>query len=730
MCAMFALSLAVGLTRPAGGDNTWTLSTADTHITVRILDDRPVVEHLAAAGATHNWAATPMPVPLMQHVWIDDREIPAHWKFKHGLQDKAAGTLVLTFNSAEPALAVRSIWRARPGRGPVEHWVEIENLSAQRVTLSHQDSLTLSALRCGGKATIWWINRGGNNAVDQGGVFTAPVEPNLDTVITSVPENGTAPVPWMAVQVGKQRGLYVGWEFSGTGRIHAKAADTPNTLELHVGTLPGFKTDIEPGETFLVPPAFVGCYTRDIEAGSYQLHRFVLEKLRPPLPKDCPDPLLVYNCFFAADGSSCIDTTEAGVRPAAEAAVELGFETFVFDAIWYREVGDWRWDLKRFPHGIKPFQQYLRKHGLKIGYWCAWTNMGISEDPGGLSLRGPHPHPDWLRADVPDDAKPGQFWGVQQVCLGSPDAKNWAINKTQELVRRDNLDFLKHDIFMVTNTCNKTTHRHAYGSDVSYWAAKGYYEIQEALREAFPALILENCSSGGCIKDFGIIQRSHYTVTTDTLANLANRMSIYDSTYAFPPVVLLAYTVDSWTADPGDAPGPFLWRSAMMGAWVLDPKNLGTWTKEQRASVKRATAIYKHWLRPVMQDCTVHRVLPRPDGKNWDGMFYWNPGLKRGTLYVFRPNAPDDHKTITLAGLDENTNYWLWSEDGAISPGLHTGKELMANGLDILLPRPYTSDLIFIQDEARGRPERFDEPGDATPASSSPKSENAAAPDQ
>lgn len=730
MCTLFALSLAVGLTRPAAGDgNNWTLSTSDTRLTIGVQSDRPVVEQLAFAGAKHNWAAKPMPVPLMASVWVGGREIPTQWKFEQGAADNASATLVLTFSNAKPKLALHSVWRARPGRGPVEHWIEIENLSAQRVTVSHQDSLTLSSLRCGAKAQVWWINRGGNNAVAQGGVFTAPVEAGLDTVITSIPETGTAPVPWMAVQVGKRRGLYVGWEFSGVGRVRAKAGDKPNTLSLHVGNVPGFKTDIEAGETFLVPPAFVGCYTGDIDEGGYQLHRFVLEKLRPPLPKDCPDPLLIYNCFFAVDGSSCIGTTQAGVMPVVKAAAELGFETFVFDAIWYREVGDWRWDPKRFPNGMKPFQDYLRKNGLRVGYWCAWTNMGISEHDGALSARGPHAHPDWLRADVPDDAKPGQFWGVQQVCLGSPNAKEWAIKKTQELVRRDDLDFLKHDIFMVTNSCNKTTHRHAYGSDVSYWAATGYYEVQDALLETFPSLLLENCSAGGCVKDFGVIQRSHYTVTTDTLANLANRMSIYDSTYAFPPVVLLAYTVENWTPDPGDKPGPFLWRSAMLGTWVLDPKHLGAWTEEQRLSVKRATAIYRQWLRPVIQDCVVHHVLPRPDGKNWDGMFYWNPGLKRGTLYVFRPDAPENRKTVKLKGLDARKKYWLWCEDGSIRPGIRTGKDLMTVGLDILLPGAYTSDLIFVQDEVLGKPKGLLELDDSKPPALRAEGENSAVPD-
>ena len=65
----------------------------------------------------------------------------------------------------------------------------------------------------------------------------------------------------MAIQIGEAEGMYVGWEFSGIGAIHAKtdSAD-PARLELHVGLAPDFKTDIPAGAAFLAPAALVGCY--------------------------------------------------------------------------------------------------------------------------------------------------------------------------------------------------------------------------------------------------------------------------------------------------------------------------------------------------------------------------------------------------------------------------------------------------------------------------------------
>ena len=188
--------------------------------------------------------------------------------------------------------------------------------------------------------------------------------------------------------------------------------------------------------------------------------------------------------------------------------------------------------------------------------------------------------------------------------------------------------------------------------DTSYWATLAYYQVQTQLRQTFPDLILENCSGGGHIKDFGVARLTHYTVATDTLSNLPNRQAMYDSTFALPPLVLQCYTYDNVYPVRGDNPGTFLWRSAMMGAWQIDPTDTPKWTEEEKESARRSVEIYRQWIRPMLADVKVHHILPRPDGMHWDGMFYWSPPLQRGTLYVWRPDSPDAQQTIRLKGLD------------------------------------------------------------------------------
>jgi len=720
MYFLAAILLVVSTAANASADsagNRWNLATADTEISISVANNQPVVSRLECPAARHNWAGEGMRVPLLSRVWIDLREIQTAWSFQTGAMDQASGQLALTFTNADPKLVLRSIWRARPVRGPVEHWIEIENGSGRRVTVSHQDSLSLTTLKPGGEATLWWISRGGSDARSTPGIFREPLVAGLNRVVTSNPVEANSPVPWLAVQVGDRRGLYVGWEFSGVGGVRAKTGASAEPIELCVGNLPEFKTDVEPGETFLVPPAFVGCYAGDIDEGSYSLHRFILQRLRPRVPEGCPDPILVFNGYMASGQRAA---TEASSVSAARWCKMAGFESFTTDAVWFRHYapGDWRWDPERFPTEGRSIQQYLHGRGVRWGLWCAWNNGGLSPQPGALSVRGPAGHPEWFQADYAETWGPGSFSGAM-ACLACAEFKDWAVKATQGVVTQNRLDYFKHDGSPIVVQCNKKTHRHHWGVDVSYWSTLGYYEVQQALRKNLPNLVLENCSGGGGIKDFGVIGQSHYTVATDTLLELPNRQSIYDSTFALPPLVLQAYTLDyhpGWagnyyTGTKGDEPGAFLWRSAMMSAWQCCPANVENWTPEQVQSLQEAVAVYREWIRPILQDVKVHHILPRPDGKHWDGMFHWSPSLSKGTLYIFRTDSAEDTRTIKLKGLSPQGKYWLWCEEGSVSSGVRSGEELVESGLTVTLPAVYTSDLVFLQDASLGPPPHAQAPG-------------------
>lgn len=689
-----AASVAAG-SPPQNATQSWRLATSDTEIEWIVQHNSPVVEILRSTAARRNWLSSPIKESLMKKVETDGVAKDLDWTFTGGDLDEKGERLTLHFRNASPKLTLDSVWRARPGRGPVEHWVAIVNASGGTVTVTQQESLALTNLMvpAGGSARAWWINRGGSNASRQGGTLDVPVNSDFDQVLVSDPTDASSPVPWMAVQLGQAEGLYVGWEFSGIGDLRARTISTdPTRFELHVGLAPDFKTDIPAGQTFLAPPAFVGCYRGDIDDGSYSLHRFILEKLLPPLPAGQPYPTLAYNLYLDAGGNKA---RESDVLNSAAFCKLLGFETFVPDAMWFPTDGDWRWDPARFPRGGTPIEQYAHENGMKLGLWVAWTHGGDSLDPGALNI---FRHPDWATEPLePDWSARAINWSTL-IDLGYDPARDWAEHEVQRIVADNHLDYLKHDYSPIVTECVQSNHRHHYGVDVSYWSTLGYYHVMEAAKRRFPNLVLEGCSGGGHIKDFGYIKRVHYIVTTDTLSALPDRQSLYDSTFAFPPAVLMAYTYENYYNKDADRPRPYFWRCAMMGAWQIDPTHTATWSPQDIAGAQRSTAIYKSWIRPMMKDVEVHHILPRPDGFHWDGMFYWSPSLKRGTVYIFRPNNDQASQRIPLKGLAPAAQYRVRSEDGSVPEATTSGEALMTSGLKPKLPGKFSSDLIYIEE--------------------------------
>jgi alpha-galactosidase len=422
------------------------------------------------------------------------------------------------------------------------------------------------------------------------------------------------------------------------------------------------------------------------------MYRYVQDSLLPKRPADEPYPSLIYGYYF--DGTKPGTQTESDVLASARLAHELGFETFLADAMWFPDTGDWRWDPKRFPNGSKPLADYLHANGMKLALWMGWTMAADSEAPGTLNFKE---HPDWFTRPPTYDKEGGINWDAQ-IDVGNDDARRWVENATQRVVAENRVDYLKTDYSPIAVT---SMARHSHGdsrTDTSYWSTLGYYRIQERLMERFPDLRLESCSGGGTIKDFGDIEHAHYLVGTDTLSALADRQSIYDSSYVFPPGSMILYTYDRVYSDVSDAPEPYLWRSAMMGAWDLALTDSAKLTLEQKQRIRHASDIYKSWIRPILADAHVQRILPRPDGTHWDGLFYWNAAIGKGTAYVFRPNSEIAHQAVLLAGLDPDKSYRIRTEDGSVAEGSRKGRTLMTDGLDIRLPGRFTSDLIYVEE--------------------------------
>jgi alpha-galactosidase len=701
-CTLLSLPALARLQSASAAESEWILSTKDTEIKIGIRNGADAILELHTTGRPWEWVQSPIEQPLPSAVTRAGRVSQLHWTYSGASQDPEHRTLTLTFKNASPALELRSYWKASPGFGPIEHWMVLKNSSSDRLGIGATPSLGLKSLALPSNHYVesTQVRRGGSNAQVSGGVLSRPVGQYWGVLVASRPsdaggggsaaEDLESQVPFLNLQVDSSHGFYLGWKFSAVGEI--VGSSNGSTVDLSVGVPANFKTDILPGEEFLIPAAFIGAYVGGQAEGSYSVYRYIQDSVLPKRPSSQPYPTLVYGYYF--DGNKPGTQTESDVLASARLAHELGFETYLADAMWFPDTGDWRWDPKRFPHGSKPLADYLHANGMKFALWMAWTLASDSDAPGALNFRQ---HPEWFTRTPVFDKEGGINWNAQ-IDVGNDNARQWVERATQRVVRDNRVDYLKTDFSPIAVT-SLAQHTHGQNTtDVSYWSTLGYYDIQNRLIEKFPDLILEGCSGGGTIKDFGDIAHVHYIVGTDTLSAMADRQSIYDTSYMFPPSSILLYTYERIYSDVSDAPEPYLWRSGMMGAWDLaltESKNL---SEKQKLQIRRSTDIYKSWIRPVLKDAHVHRILPRPDGLHWDGLFYWNAEIKKGTAYIFRPNSEQRHQLIFLAGLDAKKAYRIRGEDASIQAGSFSGDALMNQGIEVRLPDKFSSDLLYVEE--------------------------------
>jgi hypothetical protein len=719
----FSLAIAV-LAQPQGHRKPdASLATSEVRIELKAGSHAPAMislsglERAGRSGSVwHNNSEEALP----GHVEVSQTDTPITWEWKPESDRVDAHHIVFVYECSQPHLRLRWQWERRADFGPIEHKIAIENLSEKEVWLPLVNSLSLN----------WKIASDsglGNFYVEKGAGTPSPQGTHLDKIGDGYSWTGRSstyahpakdeareiiPAEFVYGDTGSQAGWYAGIEFSGRTRIGLERSGQALKSTLGLDPEPGpFHTRLEPGGSFETPTVFLGAFANGPDGAGNQLRPWVRAVLNNPLTwKDPQYPLLVNNSW----GSGMSVDEALALRMIGESK-ELGLEMFHIDAGWFRGVGDWYPDPKKFPHGLGFVADQAHKQGLRFGIWTDWTQAGLDTESGALNVHDPKTR-DWLVADVGPDWKPEPFKG-QTIDIGLPTAHDYAAKEVKRLVEDNHLDMLEHDGYLVAQGCTRDDHPHApprkstmhvthdWGSDfvlasnstdVSYHAVRAYYSIYEQLRREHPGLLLEICNDGGRMVDFGSAAHGDYFSITDTYDPLSNRRAFYDTSYVLPAAMLESY-VEKWPT-PRIENFLYMLRSGMMG-WTTIMLDTTVWSPEQHQAARKAFGLYKQELRPLIRDASLYHVSERPNGIRWDGIEYWDPSRSKGLVFAFRGSTPDEPgHSFVLAGLKPQIRYRLHFEDGSASDREASGEELMSTGLAVHLEQPLSSELIFLQE--------------------------------
>jgi alpha-galactosidase len=369
------------------------------------------------------------------------------------------------------------------------------------------------------------------------------------------------------------------------------------------------------------------------------------------------------------------------------------------DDEWFRRTGDWRVSDTRFPDGLPPIADACRHLGLLFGLWFE------PEVIGALSpIR--RNHPQWLHHI---DGQPPAPDERAILHLGVPEAWQHAHDRISAILRSAGVGWMKWDfnVDLFGGGWAPGLPDTLTDEDPLIAHYRGVYRLQDALRVAFPDLILEMCASGGGRMDGAILSRAHVNWTSDQPGSLRKLAIHFGAQLAHPAVVCNDWLVE-WP--PGTVPGyneadderkelgdlPFRLRVAMLGSFGISA-GVDRWNAADLATAAAHITFYRNHLRPIIQSGRQYLLTmpPGPDGTgDWAAIWYARRDRLGGVLLAFRLAGVETTRTFRLPGLDAGRRYAILAFDSNEWTDI---TDPLGRGISVQLPERFSSAVFRIE---------------------------------
>jgi alpha-galactosidase len=445
---------------------------------------------------------------------------------------------------------------------------------------------------------------------------------------------------------------------------------------------------LNPGETFSTPKMLVGYTENGMEGVSKNLTSYTRELILPEKHRYELRPVL-YNSWYA----TTFNVNEEQQLALAEIAKEIGVEMFVIDDGWFKGrvnahagLGDWTVDKNKFPYGLNPMIEKINAMGLDFGIWVEPEMVNPNSD----LYRA---HPDWV-FHYPNRTR---HTGRNQLMLNlaREDVYLYLYESLYKLLKENNIKFIKWDMnksltdpgFPSANTEEQRSVRIKY--------IENLYRLIESLRQEFPDVWFENCSSGGGRIDLGMLSRMDFNWVSDNTDPVDRIFIHYSYLNAFP-----ANTMISWVTHQDlhhqDLSLEYKFDVSMSGVLGIG-YDLTKWTEEEKALAKEKIALYKE-IRETVQFGDHYRLV-FPYENNRSVLQYVNKDKSESVVFVYNlaeyPNyfTPETKrsKDIQLRGLQADAHYKIEGIENAF-----TGQFLMEKGIVLPLSGAFKSKIFKI----------------------------------
>jgi alpha-galactosidase len=322
---------------------------------------------------------------------------------------------------------------------------------------------------------------------------------------------------------GQVYGFHLGW--SGNYQLRYESLATgQKVVQLGELLLPG-EVILGPGETYVSPIAYLSFSNAGFNGLSQQYHAQVNSALRGvPSAREKPVHFNTWEALYFSHDLSRLFTL-------AERAAAVGVERFVLDDGWFKgrnsdqsNLGDWTPDPFKYPEGLKPLIDKVDALGMEFGLWVEPEMVNPDSD----LYRA---HPDWVLRPSADEPTLARHQLVLD--LTRLEVQDYLFERLSELLSQNAIGYLKWDMNRVIHQPSAQDGR----ASVSRYV-RSLYALLARLRDAFPNVVIESCSSGGGRADFGILGYTDRIWPSDSNDAL-DRLRIQQGfSYLFPVSVM------------------------------------------------------------------------------------------------------------------------------------------------------------------------------------------------
>lgn len=603
----------------------------------------------------------------------------------HGVvaNNGVAHLIDLRFVAAEHGLEIIQHYAIYPGTRLFETWQTIRNIGTTPTQITRLDSLALD-LAPDAYETMFYTS-------DWGSEFEGVRMPTFDVPLleTRHGRSSKGQHPWFALfrPDGGILSASVAWSGNWVFRFEPTDAGGVSLCGgMHDWE---FSHELAPGATIDSPPVAVVLGERDdLNTVSTHYARVGRAHWYPDNPRARQLPV-EWNHWWPYEDQR-ID--EQVFRANVDLAATIGIEVCTLDAgwfgptdpgsHWYDYRGDWASvNTTRFPSGIRDLADYVHERGMAFGIWCEIEALGqharlAEQQPAFVATRT------------------GERLGY--VCFGNPAVQAWAYATLSRLIEEYGADWIKLDFNLDPQAgCDRGDHGHGAG-DGLHAHYHGYYQTLERLRAHYPAVTLENCSSGGLRIDLGMLRRTIPTFLSDPDWPEHGLQLIWGASTMLAPNAWLHWGYSEWInghppqyfnpRDPQLQPHQldYYVRVGMLGCFGLSQKlpDLPTWVAERYAA---HIALYRTTLRRFVRDADFRRLTEQPQrngGARWAAFQYSLPDASEHMIAVFRLPGGEEARTLSLYQLDPARLYTLsWLQSERVEQ--RHGADLIANGLHV-----------------------------------------------